>query len=513
MNISENRSGKDGRLCLGWRVSATRHPEDPETRKAAAGDAGRLPRLQAAWRLLLTEPARPRAIARRPDSHWFVVATVCIGAFMGQLDASIVTLALPTLRHGFHASLGAVEWVALAYLVVLVAGVTVVGDLADRAGRKLLYSYGFLVFIAGSFLAGIAPSLPLLVGARVLQGAGAAMLQANSVALIAQAMPPKELGRGVGFQGAAQALGLAAGPSVGGLLISLAGWRSIFFVSVPAGLLGAVLGWILLPRSRDLRRGEPFDWLGAMLFMPAVAALLAALSFGGELGWSSPPVVAMLGASALLAAWFGVHQARTPHSMLDLGLFRRPAFSAAVASGLLSYLVLFGTMFLIPFYLQEGQRLGPAAAGEVLTVLAVALALVAPIAGRVADRFGAGPPTVGGMLLTAATLAVFTVDHGGVGVVSAELAAVGIGLGLFTPANNAAIMGNAPRQRAGEASGILNMTRGLGTSLGVALTGLALGGAAAGAGAAVHAQAVPGAGILLASTALAAAVISALRRA
>src|SRR5215472_13028579 len=155
MNISENRSGKGVAAWLGWRVSAASHPESHATRTAAMGGAGRPSRLRAAWRLFLTEPARPRAIGRRPDSHWFVVATVCVGAFMGQLDASIVTLALPTLRHAFHASLGAVEWVALAYLLVLVAGVTVVGHLADRAGRKLLYTYGFLVFIAGSFGAGI----------------------------------------------------------------------------------------------------------------------------------------------------------------------------------------------------------------------------------------------------------------------------------------------------------------------------------------------------------------------
>ena len=167
-------------------------------------------------RLLLTEPRRPAAIRESPRAHWYVVGTVCVGAFMGQLDASIVTLALPRLGRDLHASVGAVEWVALAYLLVLVATVATVGRIADAVGRKLLYVYGFGVFTAGSVLCGLAPTLAVLIAARVLQAVGAAMLQANSVALIAEAMPRPLLGRGIGVQGTAQALGLALGPVVGG---------------------------------------------------------------------------------------------------------------------------------------------------------------------------------------------------------------------------------------------------------------------------------------------------------
>src|SRR5579872_921404 len=174
---------------------------------------------------LLVEPRRPTWVATRPNAYWLVVATVCIGAFMGQLDASIVSLALPTLRVDFHASIGAVEWVALAYLLTLVSAVVAVGRFADMAGRKLLYTYGFGIFILGSILCGVSPNLPVLIAARVLQAFGAAMLQANSVALIVQAMPEGMLGRGIGVQGAAQAVGLAVGPAVGGLLITLGGWR------------------------------------------------------------------------------------------------------------------------------------------------------------------------------------------------------------------------------------------------------------------------------------------------
>jgi len=183
------------------------------------------------WDRLLVEPRRPQAIRERPDAHWFAVAAVCVGAFMGQLDASIVTVALPTLQRTFDVSVGAVTWVGLSYLLVLVATVTAVGRFADMWGRKLLYVYGFVIFTFASVLCGLAPGLGALCSFRALQAVGAAMLQANSLAIIVLVVPGRALGRAIGLQGAAQALGLALGPSVGGLLLAAGGWRLIFFVN------------------------------------------------------------------------------------------------------------------------------------------------------------------------------------------------------------------------------------------------------------------------------------------
>ena len=427
------------------------------------------------WHRLLAEPARPASITARPNAYWLVVATVCIGAFMNQLDASIVTVAFPTLQHDFHATLGAVTWVGLSYLLVLVGLVTGVGRMADMFGRKLLYMYGFVVFIVGSALCGLAPSLLALGGFRVLQAVGAAMLQANSVAIIVLALPREKLGRGIGIQGAAQALGLALGPTVGGLLIALGGWRLIFFVNVPAGIVGTVMAWDLIPRSRHLQPRESFDWLGLALFMPAIAALLSAASFGDHTGWASPVILGLFSAGAFLAVTFVWWERRSPSPMLDLGLFRRAPFAAGIASGLLSYLVLFGTLFVVPFFLERGLHRSPSESGLVLAVMPVALGITAPFAGRSAERLGARPLTVAGMGLAAASLGLLAIFHGSLEVVMAELALLGVGLGLFTPPNNAAIMGSAPRAQSGVASGVLNMTRGLGTSMGLALTGLVFG--------------------------------------
>ncbi len=469
------------------------------------------------WRRLLVEPRRPDAVAANPNAHWLVVGTVCVGAFMGQLDASIVVIALPRLQHAFHttSSIGAVEWVSLAYLLVLVAMVTAVGRFADMVGRKLLYIYGFAIFIVGTALCGLAPSLIWLDVFRILQGFGAAMLQANSVALIVQAMPAEKLGKGIGVQGAFQALGLSLGPAVGGFLLLLGGWRLIFWVNVPAGLIGMALGWFLLPRSRHLAERQPMDWWGIATFVTAITGLMLALSFGNESGWLSPPVIAYVAAAVVFGALFIRRELRCRAPMMQLTIFKVIPFSAGISSGLLSYLALFGVLFVLPFYLKDAGHLSPATAGLELVVLPVFLGLTAPFAGALADRWGAQPLTVGGMLVLALAMLGIAAHPEPGGVLLVELAVAGIGLGMFTPPNNAAIMGAAPRRHSGMASGILNMTRGMGTSMGVAVTGLVyglvVGTTTANPPAAVVTRGLVAATIFLAAVAVAAAILARLR--
>jgi len=427
-------------------------------------------RSQRGWRRVFVEPARPAAVARYPGAHWLVLATVCMGAFIGQLDASIVTLAFPTLQHVFDASVSAVTWVGLSYLLVLVTTVTAIGRFADMVGRKLLYTYGFLVFVVGSALCGLAPSLGALDAFRALQAVGAAMLQANSVAIIYLAMPRGSLGRGIGIQGAAQAMGLALGPAVGGFLLAAGGWRLIFLVNVPVGLVGMVAAWIFIPRSRNLQPRVRFDWVGFGLFVPAVLALLGALSFGNRIGWTSPLIVGLLAAAVGLGIAFTAWELRCASPMVDMSLFRRIPFSAGISSGLLSYLVMFGVLFSVPFFLERSQHLSTSQVGLELTVMPLAIGITAPFAGRLADRFGSRPLTVAGMALTACVLAAMAYGWDASGVLIGELVLVGIGLGLFTPSNNASIMAAAPREQSGLAGGILNMTRGLGTAFGLAIT-------------------------------------------
>jgi EmrB/QacA subfamily drug resistance transporter len=427
--------------------------------------------LSSSWveRQFLREPRRPAAIRESPRAHWFVVGTVCIGAFMGQLDASIVTVALPRMGHDLHVSLGAIEWVALAYLLVLVATVATVGRIADAVGRKLLYVYGFGVFTAGSVLCGLSPTLTVLIAARVLQAVGAAMLQANSVALIAEAMPRPMLGRAIGVQGSAQALGLALGPAIGGILLSIAGWRLIFLVNLPAGLIGLALGWFLLPRSRSRRELGAPDGAGAVLLALAAMGPLVYLSLAGREGYANGVLLACLAGGIVAAVGFVRRERRTKDPLIDLSILRRRGLPSGLSSGLVSYLALFGTLFIVPYYLSADHD-SAALIGLQLAVLPVAIGMTAPIAGRLVNRVGAGFLTSSGLILTAAGMLGIALLHDTAGIL-AGLAVMGIGLGCFTPANNAAVMSASPPGHAGVTGGVLNMTRGLGTALGVALAG------------------------------------------
>jgi EmrB/QacA subfamily drug resistance transporter len=428
----------------------------------------------------LAEPPPAARIACLPGYRWLVVGTVCVGAFLGQLDASIAALVLPTLEEVFHAEIAAVEWVAIAYLLTLAALVVTFGRLADMAGRKLLYNGGFIVFILGSALCGLASNLGLLIAARVLQAVGAAMLQSNSVAIITAAVPHGELGRAIGIQGAAQAVGLSIGPSVGGFLIGTLGWQWVFYIAVPFGLAGTVMAWFILPltvRAPAAQQAakERFDWWGAAGFAAAVAFGLLALTFGNSWGWTSPRLLGALAAAAGMAAAFLLIERRVRFPLVDFVLFRSKVFTAGIVSGLLSYAVLFGALFLVPFYLQRIFNYTPQRTGLLLTVIPVAIAILAPISGVMADRAGSRFPTVLGMgLATVALLALTLEERGAIATVLGILALFGVGLGFFTPPNNSAIMGSAPPYRLGVAGGVLNMTRSLGTSLGVAATGAIL---------------------------------------
>jgi MFS family permease len=407
-------------------------------------------------------------LTARSSYPWLVVATVCVGAFLGQLDASIVSLVLPTLEETFHSDLSSVQWVAIVYLLVLTGLLTPLGRVADQLGRKALYTLGFLVFVGGSALCGLAPSLGLLIAARALQGIGAALLQANSVAIITAAVPRRMLGRAIGVQGTAQALGLAVGPTVGGLLLAWIGWRCIFLINLPIGLLGALMARITLPQTHAAHGRVAFNRVAALALPLSITALLLALTFFDM-------AIALLPAAALMLVIVLVSERRSDEPLIGGEVLGAPGLLLGITAGLLSYTVLFGALFAMPVLFERRFEIGPAHAGLLLTTIPALLAAMALAGGWLSDHVGPRVPTVTGMLVAAAGLAaVWLGADGHMPVVIAGLALLGIGAGLFIPANNATIMGAVPKARLGVGGGLLNMMRGVGTSLGVALVGLAL---------------------------------------
>ena len=411
------------------------------------------------------------------------MATVCLGAFMGQLDASIVVVALPSIQRGFSASVGAVAWVGLGYLVALVTSVVAVGRISDMLGRKLIYVYGFAVFVVGSVLCTVAPSLDVLIACRVLQGVGAAMLQANSVAIIALAVPRERLGRSIGIQGAAQALGLAAGPTVGGLLVAAGGWRLLFLVNVPTGLLAIALAIVFLPRSTELRARARLDVGGLATMVPAIGAGLCALTLGAAGGLGGAWTVALVVAAVLMGWRFVAHERRASAPLVDVALLSTRAIALGILGTAASFAVLFGVLLATPFYLERGLGASVATGGVVLALMPAAMGVSAVLAGRAAGPHSTRRFTVSGMLVCAAALTSLMLSHQSIATLVVGLVALGVGLGLFTPANNASIVSAAPRSDAGVVSGLLNMGRGLGTAMGLAITSLVLGTAGSSLGA------------------------------
>jgi MFS family permease len=423
--------------------------------------------------MLLREPARPAVIREHPMAPWLAVATVCFGAFMGQLDASVVTLAFPALQRQFGAALAGVQWVSLAYLLALVALLVPVGRWSDRYGRKLVYLYGFVLFTAASAACGLAPTLGVLVAVRVVQAAGAAMLQANSVALVSTSAPAGRRRAALGMQAAAQAVGLALGPVAGGLLVATAGWRSIFFINVPVGVVAVAAGWFLLPRTRHRAARQGNDLLGLILLAAAATGTLVAVSAVSGLGLALPGLAGCAAVAVLAGAGLVWWERRAAAPLVDLGMLAASGTGPLLAGALCAYLVLFGPLVLIPQVLTA--RGGSVVhAGLLLAALPAGFGLAAVAGEKILPA--AWPDRrrclAGGLLAAgcAAALAIPAPDI----VVATWLGPLGIGLGTYIPANNTAIMAAIPPGQAAAAGGMVNMARGLGTALGVAVVTLAL---------------------------------------
>lgn len=417
------------------------------------------------------EPPPLAILARQGWFPWLVVGITCVGAAMGQLDASIVQLALPTLKTSFNASLEAVSWVALGYLVAFAASLPIFGRLCEMFGRKLLYLGGYALFSVATLLCGFAPDLYWLVLFRVIQGIGGALLGANSISILVEAIGPGQRSRALGIFAAAQAVGISLGPALGGVLVSALGWRWVFWVTVPFGVAATVLGWVALPQTSGPAADKTFDWRGAFLLTPALVVLVLALNQVSAWGLTSPALLACLGAFIVLIVLLVRREHAFAFPLVDLRLFSAPAFSCGIVGVVLGYALLYAMFFLMSFALVRGYHDSPAVAGLRLAIVPVALGIVAPFSGALTDRVGPRLVSVAGMALCIAAVVVLMLVAGDIGsgdpVFMGALALFGAGLGMFIAPNNSATIGAAPASLSGEAGALLNLMRVLGTSLGV----------------------------------------------
>jgi EmrB/QacA subfamily drug resistance transporter len=405
-------------------------------------------------------------------AKWLAMAGIGTGVLMATLDASIVNISLPTMVEALHTRFATIQWVILSYALVLTSLVLGIARLGDMYSKKKLYSVGLALFTGGSFLCGLSPGVGWLISFRALQGLGAVMMQALGLAIITEIFPASERGRALGFIGGIVSVGLALGPALGGVLIGLLGWRSIFLVNVPIGLVAAFVVARHVPLLSPARRGQRFDLLGASIMLITLVSYSMAMTLGESSSFGRGPIqvlflVTIVGVAALFLA-----EKSATEPMIELGLFRNTLFTLNLLMGFLVFISIAGVI-IFPFFLELVRGYRAEQVGLIMMVVPISMGLLSPIAGTMSDRFGSrGISLIGLLVVIGGCLSVSTLhkDVSAIGYIL-RVIPLGMGLGIFQSPNNSAIMGAVPKERLGVASGLLVLSRTLGQSTGLPLMG------------------------------------------
>jgi len=430
------------------------------------------------------------------------LAAMSLGYGVVQLDVTIVNTALISIGSSLGGGVAELQWVVSAYTIAFAAFILTAGALGDRVGAKRVFMAGFAIFTAASVGCALAPDATILIAARSVQGLGAAILVPNSLALLSHAFgDEKRRGRAVGIWAAGASLALTAGPLVGGGLIALVGWRSIFLVNLPIGLAGLWLTWAYASETPRSPQRE-IDLPGQIAAIAALGCLAGAIIEGGALGWGNPAVIVGFAASAVLAALFVLAEMRASQPMLPLSLFGHRMFALTSLVGLLVNVAFYGLIFVFSLYFQRVNGMSPFMTGLAFVPMMGAVLPVNLVAARVAERISA-PVTVaaGAALAAAGCLALLGIQPGtSYWATCVQLIVIGAGLGLLVPPLTSTLLGSVEKSRAGIAAGVLNSTRQTGSVLGVALFGSLIG-QSGGFVAGAHASLVISACLLLAAAA------------
>ena len=404
-------------------------------------------------------------------SKWTILAVTTFGAFVANLDATIVVVALPTMLRGLHTNIVTLLWTLTAYMLASTVLLLPIGRLSDIVGRRRLFLLGFVLFAVGSALCGAAPDGGLLIAFRCLQGVGGALVSALGTPIITEAFAPAELGMALGLNSLAWVMGAVVGPVVGGVLVATLGWRSVFYVVVPFALAAAALGSRVLPGRAPGGHGRSMDLPGVAAFALGLTLLLLVVSESPSWGIGSARSLALLAVVAVSAAFFLVWELRTREPLFDLTLFRSPSFAASQAVVTATSVGYFGITFLLTFYLQGGLGLTALATGFVMIAMAAPQLVTSPLGGRLSDRIGSAWPIVvgiagigAGVLLLGRlpfTLALWAIVP--------PLALIAAANGLYWPPLVSFVMKSAPQSRLGAASGLFFTFRNIGFSLSLTL--------------------------------------------
>jgi EmrB/QacA subfamily drug resistance transporter len=407
------------------------------------------------------------------NRKWWTLAAVSLGLFMIMLNNTIVNVALPSIQRAFGAKLSELEWIVSSYALSFAALILTGGKLADLLGRRRIFTIGLAVFAVSSLACALSPSAGFLIGARVVQGGGAALLSPATLSIISATFPPRERGTAIGLWAGVAATALAIGPLVGGLLVEHVAWSSIFYINVPIGVIAIVAGLLLIDESKDMSAGQRLDLPGLASSGAGLFALTYGLIEADTHGWASPRIVGALAVAAVALTLFAVLESRQRAPMLDLQLFRDGTFTGANLVVLMATLALFGVLFFLSLYLQNILGYSPVRAGAAFLPMTVMIVLLAPFAGRLSDRLGSRWLLTIGMTLLAAQLLYLS----RVGVQQTYRSLVpgmvlgGVGLACVMSPGTAAAMSGVSVDKAGVGSAVVNTSRQVGGSIGLALIG------------------------------------------
>jgi EmrB/QacA subfamily drug resistance transporter len=421
--------------------------------------------------------ARVLAVVLAEENRkWWTLTAVAFGLFMIMLDNTVVNVALPSIERDLHVSISSLEWVVTAYALTFAALLITGGKLGDLFGRRRIFILGIAIFTLSSLACGLAPTSGFLIGARSVQGVGAALMNPASLSIITATFPPRERGQAIGIWAGVSAMALAIGPLVGGLIVDNINWNWIFFINVPVGIVGIIVSQLVIKESRDTSHEQSIDVPGLVTSSAGLFALTYALIEGNGHGWTSPEILGLFALAAALLIAFVVLERYQRLPMLDLSLFRIGSFTGSNIVAMLVSLGMFGVFFFVSLYLQNILGWSPTQAGASFLPMTILIILVAPIAGRMSDRIGSRWLMGAGMTLVSISLLLYQRVglHSTFWTLLPAMLLGGGGMALTMSPMTAAAMSSVPVDKAGVGSGVLNSFRQLGGSLGIAVMGAIL---------------------------------------
>lgn len=406
------------------------------------------------------------------ENRWHILPVILLGPLMATLDSSIVNVALPDMSQKLSVGINTIQWVVTSYLIAISALILIFGRIADIIGKAKIFQYGFVIFSVGSLLCGFSKNVGFLIFSRIIQAVGASMTMSSNQGLIAAIFPSNERGKALGLSATTVAIGTMMGPPLGGIMVEIFNWETIFWINVPIGIGAFFLGRKMLPKEERKESKDSFDLKGAILFMSFVVSLFWAMLSGEKLGWVNKYIIVsfIVAAASFFSFYFVETKEKIP--MLDFSMFDNKIFNVSIFCAFVSFLVIFCYNIINPFYLQYIMNISPAKAGILMIVYPISAGIIASMSGYISDRLGSEITTFLGLLVTTIGLVLLSFLNTSstyIDIVT-KIAILGFGNGLFQSPNNTIVMSLVPKNKLGITGSINALVRNMGMVFGIAFS-------------------------------------------